>query len=218
MEKQKALKIFMSNFIKSDDGQIYESLKNITKTKIIENKEILFTEGETGEYFYYIIDGNIKLSKITPSGKETVIRIVHQNEIFAEATLYGRNTYPVNAAAINKTTLLAISIKGFQNLCAKNNTFVLKLFITMSHQLRYLVDMINDLSSTDTTNRLLKYLHALKEKKGSSTIKLPIPKRDLAMLLGAAPETISRLFTKLQNDGFIKINGKEITILENNIQ
>ena len=34
------------------------------------------------------------------------------------------------------------------------------------------------------------------------------------MLLGAAPETISRLFTKLQNDGLIKINGKEITILE----
>ena len=75
-------------------------------------------------------------------------------------------------------------------------------------------DMINDLSSTDTTNRLLKYLYSLKEKKGSSVIKLPIPKRDLAMLLGAAPETISRLFTKLQNDGLIKINGKEITILE----
>ena len=84
----------------------------------------------------------------------------------------------------------------------------------MSHQLRYLVDMINDLSSTDTTKRLMKYLYALKEKKGSSIIKLPIPKRDLAMLLGAAPETISRVFTKLQNDGFIKIQGREITILK----
>lgn len=214
MDKNKALKIFMVNFINSHDEDIYENLKNITKINIIENKNILFTEGQEAEYFYYIIDGNIKLSKITPQGKETIIRIVHNNEIFAEATLYGRKTYPVNAAAVNKTTLLAISIKGFQELCSKNNAFVLKLFITMSHQLRYLVDMINDLSSTDTTGRLLKYLYSLKEKKGSSVIKLPIPKRDLAMLLGAAPETISRLFTKLQNDGLIKINAKEITILE----
>lgn len=214
MDLSKALKIFMDNFIKSNDEQIYNNLKQITKIQVLNNKSILFIENQLAEYFYYVVDGNIKLSKLTENGKETIIRIVHNNEIFAEATLYGRKTYPVNAAAINKTYLLAISIKGFQELCSKNNAFVLKLFLTMSHQLRYLVDMINDLSSTDTTKRLMKYLYALKEKKGSSIIKLPIPKRDLAMLLGAAPETISRLFTKLQNDGLIKINGKEITILE----
>lgn len=190
MDKKKAVKIFMENFIKSDDEKIYENIKNITKFEEIESKDILFTEGERAEYFYYIIEGNIKLSKLSYQGKETVIRIVHSNEIFAEATLYGKSLYPVNAAAINKTYLLAISIKGFQELCAKNNDFVLKLFITMSHQLRYLVDMINDLSSKDTTNRLLKYLYSLKEKKGTNIIKLPIAKRDLAMLLGAAPETI----------------------------
>lgn len=214
MNLNKALKIFMDNFINSQDEQIYNSLIQITKVQVIDNKSILFIENQMADYFYYVIEGNIKLSKLTENGKETIIRIVHSNEIFAEATLYGRKTYPVNAAAINKTYLLAVSIKGFQELCSKNNTFVLKLFITMSHQLRYLVDMINDLSSTDTTKRLLKYLYSLKEKKGSSTIKLPIPKRDLAMLLGAAPETISRIFAKLQNDGFIKIQGKEITILK----
>ncbi len=214
MDLSKALKIFMDNFIKSNDEQIYNNLKQITKIQVLNNKSILFIENQLAEYFYYVVDGNIKLSKLTENGKETIIRIVHNNEIFAEATLYGRKTYPVNAAAINKTYLLAISIKGFQELCSKNNAFVLKLFITMSHQLRYLVDMINDLSSTDTTKRLMKYLYALKEKKGSSIIKLPIPKRDLAMLLGAAPETISRVFTKLQNDGFIKIQGREITILK----
>lgn len=214
MDLSKALKIFMGNFINSNDEQIYNNLKQITKIQVLNNKSILFIENQLAEYFYYVVDGNIKLSKLTENGKETIIRIVHNNEIFAEATLYGRKTYPVNAAAINKTYLLAISIKGFQELCSKNNAFVLKLFITMSHQLRYLVDMINDLSSTDTTKRLMKYLYALKEKKGSSIIKLPIPKRDLAMLLGAAPETISRVFTKLQNDGFIKIQGREVTILK----
>lgn len=214
MTKEKALEIFASKFMGTSDLKIVEAVKPITKVVILENKDILFNENEKADYFYYVISGNIKLSKINLDGKEMIIRIVHSNEIFAEAMLYGRNTYPVNSTAINKTYLLAINISGFKELCYTNQEFILKLFVIMSHQLRYFVDRINDLSSSDTTSRLLKYLHKLKEKTGSSTITLPIPKRDLAMLLGAAPETISRIFAKLQNDGFISFNSKEITILK----
>lgn len=214
MTKEKALEIFASKFMGTSDLKIVEAVKPITKVVILENKDTLFNENEKADYFYYVINGNIKLSKINLDGKEMIIRIVHSNEIFAEAMLYGRNTYPVNSTAINKTYLLAINISGFKELCYTNQEFILKLFVIMSHQLRYFVDRINDLSSSDTTSRLLKYLHKLKEKTGSSTITLPIPKRDLAMLLGAAPETISRIFAKLQNDGFISFNSKEITILK----
>lgn len=214
MTKEKALEIFASKFMGTSDLKIVEAVKPITKVVMLENKDTLFNENEKADYFYYVINGNIKLSKINLDGKEMIIRIVHSNEIFAEAMLYGRNTYPVNSTAINKTYLLAINISGFKELCYTNQEFILKLFVIMSHQLRYFVDRINDLSSSDTTSRLLKYLHKLKEKTGSSTITLPIPKRDLAMLLGAAPETISRIFAKLQNDGFISFNSKEITILK----
>lgn len=214
MTKEKALEIFASKFMGTSDLKIVEAVKPITKVVILENKDILFNEKEKADFFYYVINGNIKLSKISHDGKEIIIRIVHNNEIFAEAMLYGRNTYPVNAVSINKTYLLAISISGFKELCFTNKEFMLKLFITMSHQLRYFVDMVNDLTSADTTSRLLKYLYNLKEKTGSSTITLPISKRDLSMLLGAAPETVSRIFTKLQNDGVISFNGKEITIIK----
>lgn len=214
MTKEKALEIFTADFMGTSDLKIVEAVKPITKVVMLENKDTLFNENEKADFFYYVINGNIKLSKISHDGKEIIIRIVHNNEIFAEAVLYGRNTYPVNSTAINKTYLLAISISGFKELCFTNQEFMLKLFITMSHQLRYFVDMVNDLTSADTTSRLLKYLYNLKEKTGSSTITLPISKRDLSMLLGAAPETVSRIFTKLQNDGFISFNGKEITIIK----
>ena len=214
MTKEKALEIFTADFMGISDVKILEALKPITKIITLENKYTLFNENEKADFFYYVINGNIKLSKISHDGKEIIIRIVHNNEIFAEAVLYGRNTYPVNAVSINKTYLLAISISGFKELCFTNQEFMLKLFITMSHQLRYFVDMVNDLTSADTTSRLLKYLYNLKEKTGSSTITLPISKRDLSMLLGAAPETVSRIFTKLQNDGVISFNGKEITIIK----
>ena len=193
MTKEKALEIFAADFMGSSDLKVVEAIKSITRIIMLENKDTLFNENEKADYFYYVVSGNIKL---------------------AEAVLYGRNTYPVNSTAINKTYLLAINVSGFKELCFTNQEFILKLFVTMSHQLRYFVDMINDLTSADTTSRLLKYLYNLKEKTGSSTITLPISKRDLAMLLGAAPETVSRIFAKLQNDGFISFNGKEITIIK----
>lgn len=214
MTKEKALEIFAADFMGSSDLKVVEAIKPITRIIMLENKDTLFNENEKADYFYYVVSGNIKLSKISHDGKEIIIRIVHNNEIFAEAVLYGRNTYPVNSTAINKTYLLAINISGFKELCYTNQEFILKLFVTMSHQLRYFVDMINDLTSADTTSRLLKYLYNLKEKTGSSTITLPISKRDLAMLLGAAPETVSRIFAKLQNDGFISFNGKKITMIK----
>lgn len=214
MTKEKALEIFAADFMGSSDLKVVEAIKSITRIIILENKDTLFNENEKADYFYYVVSGNIKLSKISHDGKEIIIRIVHNNEIFAEAVLYGRNTYPVNSTAINKTYLLAINVSGFKELCFTNQEFILKLFVTMSHQLRYFVDMINDLTSADTTSRLLKYLYNLKEKTGSSTITLPISKRDLAMLLGAAPETVSRIFAKLQNDGFISFNGKKITMIK----
>ncbi len=217
MNNNKAIELFLKNFTGILNIDIINNFKQISKIVVLESKSILFTEGEKADYFYYIVEGNIKLSKITLDGKETIIRIINTNDIFAEAVLFGNMAYPVNAAAINKTILLAINIKGFQQLCAENQNFVLHLFVTMSHQLKYLVDMINDLSSSDTTKRLMKYLKSISDKKGSSVIKLPVPKRELAMLLGAAPETISRIFARLQNDGFILINGKEITILKDDI-
>lgn len=217
MDNNKAVETFLKNFTGSIDSQILNAFLKITKVITLENKEVLFNEGDKAYYFYYVIEGNIKLSKIAEDGKETIIRIINSNDIFAEAVLFGSMAYPVNAAAINKTILLSINIDGFQKLCAENQNFVLKLFVTMSHQLRYLVDMINDLSSSDTTKRLMKYLKSISETKQSNTFKLAIPKRELAMLLGAAPETISRIFAKLQQDGYILINGKEITILKDYI-
>ncbi len=217
MEHNKAVELFVKNLTGSIDADMVKDFKNITKVVTLENKAVLFTEGEKAYYFYYVVEGNIKLSKITVDGKETTIRLINTNDIFAEAVLFGSMAYPVNAAAINKTTLLAVQTSGFQKICAENQNFVLQLFVTMSHQLKYLVDMINDLSSSDTTKRLMKYLKSISIKKGSPVIKLPVPKRELAMLLGAAPETISRIFTKLQNDGYIKIQGKEITLLKDDI-
>lgn len=214
MNKQDAVNTFLKAFTGTINHEYNKIITPISKVVKLKNKEILFTEGENAEYIYFVLTGHIKLSKITPNGKETIIRIVGPNEIFAEAVLYTFKSYPVNSSALQHSELLAINAKEFKHICLTNGEFVLKMFVTISHQLRYLVDTINDLSSSDTSERLLKYITALSEKKNSRTVKLPIPKRDLAMLLGAVPETISRLLTKLQNDGFISINGKEITILK----
>ena len=59
MDLSKALKIFMDNFINSNDEQIYNNLKQITKIQVLNNKSILFIENQLAEYFYYVVDGKM---------------------------------------------------------------------------------------------------------------------------------------------------------------
>ena len=214
MDLKTAMTEFLNKFIGKSNDEILNYMMPIAKFINKESKEFLFHEGDNANYIYFLISGNVKLSKYAPNGKEIVIKIVNNHELFAEATLYGINKYPVNATVINKAEILGLSIEGFKKICLTKEEFLLNLFTTMSHRLRYLVEMINDLVAADTMQRLTKYINSLSESKNSNTFKLPISKKDLALLLGAAPETVSRLFIKLQNDGFITLEGRNITILK----
>jgi CRP/FNR family transcriptional regulator len=73
--------------------------------------------------------------------------------------------------------------------------------------------MVENLTLADARKRFLNYLKILKDKKGD-TITLPVPKGEIALLLGTAPETFSRLLKKLSNDKIIEVKGRDIKILK----
>ncbi|WP_243674438.1 helix-turn-helix domain-containing protein [Lentilactobacillus kisonensis] len=69
-------------------------------------------------------------------------------------------------------------------------------------------------STTDTTGKVAKYLLETSAALGDKKFKLPIKKKDIATYLGTTPETISRIFKQLVNDGTIASAGSVVTILD----
>ncbi|RLE20172.1 MAG: Crp/Fnr family transcriptional regulator, partial [Acidobacteria bacterium] len=168
---------------------------------------------EKGDTIYFLISGVIKLSRINPEGKETVVHFVHSGEMFAEILFYMEGRYPVTATVLEPAVLLGISASKMAMLLEKSPRFSMRLIGLLSRRLQYFVTMVEQLVNSDVRQRFMAYLFHLSEEQNSTRFILPVPKGELATLLGTTPETFSRLLRQLDGEGVIEIHGKEIELL-----
>ena len=197
-----------------------EQLRDISTISTIKKfvkHEIIFSEGDFYQGFFILLKGTVKIFKVTPEGKESVVHIVKPFTAFADIPLFEGKNYPVNAQAIEESLALFIPKEGFVDLLKKNHEISLKMLAGFAKRLKSLVAQIEDLSSKEVVNRLAKYL--VKEIKKSGTenlpepfIKLTVPKSTVAAYIGTITETLSRTFNKLQKEGIIRVKGKIIFV------
>jgi CRP/FNR family transcriptional regulator len=199
-----------------------EQLREISAISAIKKfvkHEFIFHEGDYYQGFFILLKGTVKIFKVTPAGKESVVHIVKPFNAFADIPLFEGSDYPVNAQAIEGSLALFIPKEGFLDLLKKNHEISLKMLAGFAKRLKSLVAQIEDLTSKEVVNRLAKYL--VKEIKKSGTenlpepfIKLTVPKSTIAAYLGTITETLSRTFKKLHDNGIIKVQGKKIFITD----
>ena len=213
MRLEPAIDYFMNAFLGSADTQLRNALLRISTVTEKSKKEILFFEGDPGDKVYYLISGVIKLSRINPEGKEAIIHFVHAGELFAEILFFRKGPYPVTATLLEDAVILGISATGMHDLFRTSPDFSLRLVGLFSQRLKYLVNMVEQLVNSDVRHRFLSYLNQLCETKGN-VFTLPVPKGELATLLGTTPETFSRLLHQLDEEGVLTIRGKRITLLQ----
>ncbi len=213
MNKKNAVENFQQTILGQIDKELTSSLLTVTSVISIDKKQELFAEGEVGKFVYFLIDGGVRLYRTNLEGKECVVRFVAPGEIFAEILFSERVNYPVSSRAVHDSTLLAISASGFFKLVEENPNFTIKYIASITKRLKYFVDLVENLTTADVQSRFLSYLNHAVEESGSNTIKLPVPKGDLALLLGTTAESFSRSLKKLSQDGVIEVSGKCITLL-----
>ncbi len=214
MHVNNALDIFLNGFIGHNDPELKEELSKITFVSEKQKKDILFLEDEEGDTIYYLISGLIKLSRTNPEGKEAVVHFVHSGEMFAEILFYTEGRYPVTATVLDNAILLGISAGKMARLLEESPRFSMRLIGLLAKRLQYFVTMIEQLVNSDVRQRFISYLVHLSEDRKSTRFLLPVPKGELAALLGTTPETFSRLLRQLSEDGLIEIHGKEIALLK----
>lgn len=214
MQLNDALDIFLNSFIGQNDLNLKDSLATITFVSKKQKKDILFLEGEEGDTIYYLISGIVKLSRINPEGKETVVHFVHSGELFAEILFYTESRYPVTATVLENAILLGISAEKMSRLLETSPGFSMRLIGLLARRLQYFVAMIEQLVNSDVRQRFIAYLVHLSEEQNKNRFRLPVPKGELAALLGTTPETFSRLLHQLDNEGIIELHGREISLLK----
>jgi CRP-like cAMP-binding protein len=205
-------------------------IKSFSTYKRYQKGEILFFDSQPYRGFYCLIEGTVKLFKISKEGREHIVHIVYPGNIFAEVPLFDKYNevknnqaeYPINAMAIeDDTEVIIIPSLPFMEILDNNIDVCLKMLANFSKRLKTLNKHITSVSLQDVKRRLAQYILSELENQDNNVLKdnsnmfieLSISKYDLASLLGTILETLSRTFKKLQEEKVIEVEGKRIYIL-----
>lgn len=174
----------------------------------------IFAEGDRGVGFYILVAGQVKIYKMSVDGKEQTLHIFGPGEPFAEAAVFTGKSYPAYADAMQNSRVLFIPRDSFVTLIKDNPALAMNMLGALSQRLKKFAGMIEALSLKEVPGRLAAHLLLLSGQQGGDEFTLNIGKAQLASILGTIPETLSRIFKKLSEGGYIEAQGAKIRITD----
>ncbi len=197
--------------------QALDDLESTGSVKSFQPGQTIFSEGDPADGFHVVIRGRVKIFKVSSEGREQILHILGPNEPFGEAAVFAQARFPANALATEATVTFHIRRDRFVNLLRKDPSLAMNLLAILSRRLMYFARMIGDLSLKEVPGRLATYLLILRNRQNpdeGNQVILDISKTQLASLLGTIPETLSRIFSRMQKAGIIRVSGPEIKLLD----
>lgn len=198
---------------KGANPQLLERLAAQSNIRTLHDGQMLFQAGDPAHHFYIVQKGWIKLFQLNPSGDEAVVALFKAGESFAEAVVFGRRPYPVNAMAVEDTTLLSISYQAMAEFIKADYEATLRLFSVIAMRQQYLVRRIEQMTLQSAPQRLGHFLLELLDTAGGDTLRLPYDKGLIAGRLNMKGETFSRALNTLRREAGVECKGRDVRIL-----
>jgi len=175
--------------------------------------QALFSQGDRAEAFFIVRSGAMKLFRVSPQGTEKIMRLVRGGQSFAESVLFSDPPrYPVHAQAAEDSDLLAIEREAYLRLLRESFDTCRAVMAQMTQRIYAHWNEIEALSLHGAMPRVAHYLLEQLASQGSPTLRLPLPKVQIAAQLGLAPETLSRALRKLTEGGAISVRGATVLV------
>lgn len=181
----------------------------------LERGQILFTEGEPAQAMYGLRSGQVKIFKVSPDGREQVLRIMGPGECFNEVPVFDEGPNPANAQALEPSVLWGIRRVDMRRLVEEHPAVAIGFLTVFAKKLRFFTQKVEDLSFRSVTSRVAKLLLEMAEDDGRGGLRLKqqLTQQEMAAVVGTAREMIGRAFKVLEKEGAIKLDRHRITIL-----
>lgn len=185
-------------------------LEDMATSKRLEVEETLFLEDDPCTGFYVLVEGAIQLTRfgLTPGSHPTLAVVLPVNS-FAEAAMFAGEAFPATATALKPSRVFHFPKERFLGAMREDPELALAIIHAQSVWLRKLTMQIQQLSASDSMDRLRHWLREHLPRTGTFT--LPVTKKALAAQLGMTPETLSRGLRSFQDQGLIEVKGNQVS-------
>lgn len=173
-------------------------------------KHVLFSQGDAANAVFYVQTGRVKLTVVSPQGKEAVVGILEPGAFFGEGCLAGQVVCMATATALDSSTIARIDKVAMIRVLNEEPAFA-ALFVAylLSHSIRIQEDLVDHLFNS-AEKRLARILLLMAHfgKEGQPVPVIPqISQEMLADMIGATRSRVSFFLNRFKKLGFIKYNG-----------
>lgn len=184
------------------------------QTKVYEKDDVVLHHGDAAANLWLVLRGWVKLTRQTPDGKESIVGLCAEGDLFGEAALFAHANYPYHAQTLAAQTELAIiPASVIRKLIAENAALSGSIMALLNERTAQAQLKLEQMSTMSAAQRLGCFLLRLchTQANGAKELQIPVEKHVLAAYLGMKPETLSRSQQQLKPLG-IAVAGHDITI------
>jgi len=191
-----------------------EQIAEATTEMHVDRGSIIFRRGDPCIGFHIVIYGQVKLAFVSPDGNEKVVEIIGPGFSFGEALMFMEKAYIVTAQALADSLLLHVPKQAVFGELERDTKFARKMLAGLSRRLHGLICDVEAYSLSSGTQRVIGYLLKSDAPVDGHQFTLEVSKTVLASRLNLTPEHFSRILHDLAGKQLIRIEGRNITILD----
>ncbi len=175
--------------------------------------DILFWEADPCDGLHIIESGSAKIFRLSPQGRQYIVRILQEGDTFAEVPAFDGGPNPVNVEALEISRVWVINGEKLRSLVMLYPAFAKKVLENFGEMLRNMVRMVSEMAFYQVTHRLARLI----SEQNAEETPPHWTQEQLAAQLGTVREVVARSLKELERSGAIRIEDRRIRVADNNV-
>jgi CRP/FNR family cyclic AMP-dependent transcriptional regulator len=188
-------------------------LATMVMRKSAPRSSTIMAGGDPTDSLYIVLSGRLKVMMSDSDGKEVILSILGPGEFFGEMGLIDEEPRSASVVTIEPCELLSLAKRDFNKHLAENFEMAMAVMRGLVRRLREADRKIGSLALLDVYGRVARLLLDMSENvNGEKIVTKRLPKQDIAKMIGASREMVSRVMKDLQMGGYIEMRGTNIVL------
>lgn len=211
-KKQRVRALRVNGYFDTMPASLLEQLSAHMQLREYERGEVIFWEGDPCDGLHILERGIVKLYRVSPQGRQYIIRVPQEGDTFAEAPTFDGGPNPANVEALETCSVWVIEREALRKLVLSHPPFAQKVLENFGRMLRGMIRQVSEMAFYQVTHRLARLINELDTEEAPSAS--PLTQEQMAARLGTVREVVARSLRELERSGAIEVENRRIRILD----
>ncbi|MGY3052235.1 CRP-like cAMP-binding protein/CheY-like chemotaxis protein [Pedobacter sp. UYEF25] len=203
----------LQDFASKEQGVLaLKELVALKKIRLVKKKQVIYYDGDIAQGVYLVIEGQVKINKMSEDGREFLTGIYHGDEYFGLHDALISNVHTETATALEDSRICLLPKNQVDEILSKHPGLAMQFIHLLASGLQHKEEQLVELAYHSVRKRLANTLLRLTEINKENHFK--ISRDDLAAMAGMATETVSRTLSDFKDEKLIEKKGSEIQLLD----